>query len=824
MRRSVCSPRRSITDPKTTVLSQLTGRMLPQVWFQNRRQRAKAKDPPRVALSSSDQIMDALFEFSDSMPADARARMALNAICNKVQSPGGPEKDATVSARSAGAQPSAAKSRSDRGSGYSAAEDTLPLAPELGGSRGIAHGGSGLPHNMSFDWALPSAGAGSFPSCTGAQSGLNLEEKCAGVPASSQQPFTTLAALKAPSPPPPPMVLEAMMGFTCHVLKLDAMDYSTVYPGSNGSANPVLLQSYAPEGTSVLNALAWARSMLATPVIDAVASAREATWFGATREQRDMLSRAGNGVQSIIGVPCLELPGVWDAFGIATKAADGPVVGVLLLYSATPLEDTPQVRFLLSVLGSAISAATLGAPAMRPHAPDISYSLHPRQSRSSALGWLLLVAARVIHADIAEHWRAETGPAGVVMTAERLLVSTSVPPNTTVLETGASSEGVHQFSSQMCRASLYAGKVVWCNATHPSGVLEGVALPIKTAIGLPIACAGSSHADALVLYSLRRLEQCQLATNLLMHLQLLLGSSEAQGCQHASRSWAGGVSAPAPPLERETSSVQVKGGLLASDHRAASMARQKRALSIPTGLDMLRYGDEELMGLPPLEVAPVGSRSMDASCSRPAFPFSNKRTEHTCLGGALGLGDLGGASSPALADFDESAPPFMPRTSFGSGGDASEDVATWDQLSTDQMLDLINRCLEEEETAEGILQPDDLDIVESLELAAEAAPQGVVDAGLLKRNLSAQRLIHDQSVDLSRETLVALRDRLGGAPPQAPSSGMGVGASVPLGSVPAGTAVKASAPPIPARVRRPVLSGIPMQRSGCSEGLDSLEL
>jgi hypothetical protein len=775
--------------------------------------------------------MDALFEFSDSMPADARARMALNAICNKVHT-AGVVKDGST--RYAAAKASAGNSRSDRGSGCSAADDVLPLVPDLADSKG-----SGLPHNISFDWALPAAGAGSLPACApcaGALSGLQpLEKRSAGVPMPAQQPFTTLAALKAPPAPPPPMVLEAMMGFTCHVLKLDAIDYSTVYPSSHGSANPQLLQSYAPEGPNVLNALAWARSMLGTSVIEAAASTRESTWFGAKHEQRDMLSRAGNGVQSLIGVPCMESPGMWDVFGNTTKAPEGPVVGVSLLYSATPLEDTPHVRLLLSVLGSAISAAAVGAPAMRSPSPDISYSLHPRHSRSSAMGWLLLVAARLIHADIAEHWRAETGPAGVVMTAERLLVSTNVPPNATVLETGASSEGVHQFSSQMCRASLYAGKVVWCNATHPSGVLEGVALPIKTAIGLPIACAGSSHADALVLYSLRRLEQCQLTTNLLTLLQLLLGTSEAQGCQQATRSWAcvpapaalpACVSAPAPPLKRDAPSVHFKVDQQqpTSHGHMAGMARQKRALSIPSGLDALRAGDEELMGLPPLHSTHLGSRSVDMSRNRPVFSKSSKRAEHTCPASALGVNDPGHACPPAFADFGAAGPHLPLRATFGCGDDASEDVATWDQLSTEQMLDLINRCVEEEETSEGILQPDDLDSVESLELATAPASAGYLDSGLLKRNLSAQRLIDDPNVDLSRETLVALRERLGGGPPQALSSGMGVGTCGPLGCVPAGAGIKASAPPIPSRVRRPMLSAIPMQRSGCSEGLDSLEL
>lgn len=40
--------------------------------------------------------------------------------------------------------------------------------------------------------------------------------------------------------------------------------------------------------------------------------------------------------------------------------------------------------------------------------------------------------------------------------------------------------------------------MVWCNATHPSGVLEGVALPVQTSIGLPAGWKWcQSHAGAL---------------------------------------------------------------------------------------------------------------------------------------------------------------------------------------------------------------------------------------------------------------------------------------------------------------------------------------
>ena len=42
-----------------------------------------------------------------------------------------------------------------------------------------------------------------------------------------------------------------------------------------------------------------------------------------------------------------------------------------------------------------------------------------------------------------------------------------------VREVGAA-EAAHPFSSQMCQATLYACKLIWCHATAASGVLEGL--------------------------------------------------------------------------------------------------------------------------------------------------------------------------------------------------------------------------------------------------------------------------------------------------------------------------------------------------------------
>ena len=167
---------------------------------------------------------------------------------------------------------------------------------------------------------------------------------------------------------------------------------------------------------------------------------------------------------------------MWGSDGQCVRPAEGAVLGVLVLYATHPIPQTQQTALLLSLLGSSIAAATLAAPAQsRTLSPATSYSLHPQPSASSALGWLLLVAARVVQADatsspsrlltfphllttpsstpvqadVAEHWRAELGSAGVAMSAERLLIALSVGsgPGRVTLTTGADSEaGPRPFS------------------------------------------------------------------------------------------------------------------------------------------------------------------------------------------------------------------------------------------------------------------------------------------------------------------------------------------------------------------------------------------
>ncbi|EOD05067.1 hypothetical protein EMIHUDRAFT_471257 [Emiliania huxleyi CCMP1516] len=590
-----------------------------QVWFQNRRQRSKSKEPQLSQpplLAGHDQVLSALFDVSEgALPPEVRARVAMGSRCGT----GGDLLASSAVAAGPAASPAAAAQLSAGAGG------AMPLA-----AAAVAEEGAGrLPFNLSFEWGLPSAGAflpsrgaapslaapslaaglvpspldslqplpslggasvalGAVPATLGAACGREphaAEPTSAAPPSSLPQsglhapaappggrvgPSAPLAAAAAVGgdggglAPPPPMVLEAQMGYICHVLRLAAMDYSLV----SASAPSSLLQTYAPDGAAVLNSLAWclprrldpagvraARLFTpAGPLVDIVASTREAAWFGGSDEQAAILRRAGSSFKAIVGVPCLESPGMWGSDGQCVRPAEGAVLGVLVLYATHPIPQTQQTALLLSLLGSSIAAATLAAPAQsRTLSPATSYSLHPQPSASSALGWLLLVAARV--ADVAEHWRAELGSAGVAMSAERLLIALSVGsgPGRVTLSTGADSEaGPRPFSVAdvcgglfMLRGWSVAGGPPLLFPDVPRGLLRGeggpskseealmcmscavgVPLPLKTAVGIPLCSAASPHADALVLYSLRPLKQCPLTTNLLTHLQLLATAAD----------------------------------------------------------------------------------------------------------------------------------------------------------------------------------------------------------------------------------------------------------------------------------------------------------
>ncbi|EOD18713.1 hypothetical protein EMIHUDRAFT_243560 [Emiliania huxleyi CCMP1516] len=207
----------------------------------------------------------------------------------------------------------------------------------------------------------------------------------AAVPARPSRP--PASSSKGPSPP----VVEALMGFLCHQLELQAMDLWFC-----GSGHMELRQVYAPEGASVLSQLLWCRAVLSTQLLDAVSAQGRAVWFGASPEQASLLSRAGGG-KAVIGVPCPESPAACAAVGPPTRPSSGGVAGVLLLYCSHALDRTPQLAHLLSAFGSAVAAATAAAPAGV--VPRRGYSLHPVEAEASGPGWLLLAAALAADAE-----------------------------------------------------------------------------------------------------------------------------------------------------------------------------------------------------------------------------------------------------------------------------------------------------------------------------------------------------------------------------------------------------------------------------------------
>ena len=247
-------------------------------------------------------------------------------------------------------------------------------------------------------------------------------------------------------------------------------------------------------------------------------------------------ARTGVSLRNLVGVPCLEPP---NSANTAMPASPS-ICAVLVLYTRMELPQSETYNMLLHALGSAAAAAyALGLNKPRQtDAPAPNYTSVPTDGPATSLSWLLLAAARALQVDIAEHWTARQVSAsrggGVYMAAEQLLVSQRVHnlPDT-VLVTGERAEAMHPFSSHMSRATLYAGKLVWCNGTSASGALEGVKLPVQTAVGLPLRSHVGGGA-AFVLYSMRRLEQSTSVTYFIAQLQVLAAASHAASSQTPS--------------------------------------------------------------------------------------------------------------------------------------------------------------------------------------------------------------------------------------------------------------------------------------------------
>jgi len=396
--------------------------------------------------------------------------------------------------------------------------------------------------------------------------------------------------------------------------------------------------------------LACCRAMLAPRLCESAACTHELAWYGVTAEQKEAFARTGVSLRNLVGVPCLEPP----AATAVTLPATPSICGVLVLYTRIELPQSEMYNMLLHALGSAAAAAYalgLSKPAGSIGMSAPVYTSVPTDGPATSLSWLLLAAARALQVDVAEHWTARQVSAsrggGVYMSAEQLLVSERVHnlPDT-VLATGERAEALHPFSSHMSRATLYAGKLVWCNGTSQGGALEGVKLPVQTAIGLPLRSHAGGGA-AFVLYSLRRLEQSTSVTYFIAQLQVLAAASHAAGTQGNSL------------LSVADSAAKSEGACL--DNLAA---------------------------------AAMPSIKLDTA------PFA-----HVDAGAASGAATATTAAAPAEVSAPRSAPPAMDAPELPPGG-AGPDTNMWVPpeavMSTEQVLSLIE-CLGEK--APGVAPP-----------------------------------------------------------------------------------------------------------------------
>ena len=383
-----------------------------------------------------------------------------------------------------------------------------------------------VPSNLSFDGGLP--------------------------PSNSLNNLAALTELTSdlrniPSPTPPESMilpdsaqpracalLNALFGFAIEALSLDAIDYHHVDSTPEGpGVHHSLMYNFTVKDSQIASDVLRCRSSLVGSISECAYHSSDVVFYGAAAGHGAALESVST--CSILGVPCF--PSSVSTEGKLDEDVNR-VHGVLILYSRQHVLPSLQLKSFLGLLASASYYARLLA--LADESGEVEHSqfvCHSSSPGASVHAWLLLAAARATHADIAEDWLAQGGRCGVALSLERLFTRITDSQNRTVLSTGIGVEHVHGFSSHMCRASLFAGKTIWCNATDSSGILEGVALPMKTAIGVPMPPSRSSCQDLLsasgtdgpessahvyVFFSDQRLEQSKSVSSFLTLLQLLL--------------------------------------------------------------------------------------------------------------------------------------------------------------------------------------------------------------------------------------------------------------------------------------------------------------
>lgn len=202
-----------------------------QVWFQNRRQRAKASGTmspeKRVPLNTPTQIMDALFDYVGPPSADSAKKMLAAAQAHGLT--GGSSSSAPALQRSG--------SSSNDGTGES------PPGAHL--------------DNETFGWGLPEQHPQHpLPPSTmqpgpGLVTSTHAPVAMRAVGPVSTEPPAAASAAAAPKPPAvwaATDILDAVLGFACHEMCLEAVELWPL-PTASGPATEPLFAHFASPGT-----------------------------------------------------------------------------------------------------------------------------------------------------------------------------------------------------------------------------------------------------------------------------------------------------------------------------------------------------------------------------------------------------------------------------------------------------------------------------------------------------------------------------------------------------------------------------------------------
>lgn len=264
-----------------------------QVWFQNRRQRAKASgsapsSPSKKGMATPDQIMDALFEFTGSLAGEDPACVAAMSQAAMQGGVGGLTAALGVAAAGRGGGTS-----SDSGSSESPPATSLdyesfdwglgapvpaaqpqshpqpPCAPEAGPPP---------PPGPTMSAKRPSAGG------RGQRAQGQMKQPVAMRAANLNAPTTSAASTCVNSSWSPSDILDAILGFASHQLQLEAAELWPL-PTAAGPASEPLYSHFAlgEVGPDLMQC----RRLLAPRLCESAAMTHEIAWYGVTTEQKE---------------------------------------------------------------------------------------------------------------------------------------------------------------------------------------------------------------------------------------------------------------------------------------------------------------------------------------------------------------------------------------------------------------------------------------------------------------------------------------------------------------------------------------------------------